>query len=157
IVSEGMVGGKVVEINPGSTDREAVAEDALLKSEKSTELTDVLDSVGSTLQGVREGEGTVQKLLKEREADDALVSAIKQIDQTAASAEQKLDAVKNLPLVGGYVPPSATDLLVRPKYECNRWVFAEADLFEPGRAVLTGPGRKALDEKAPKMKFHQNG
>jgi phospholipid/cholesterol/gamma-HCH transport system substrate-binding protein len=156
IVSEGMVGGKVVEIYPG-TAAEPVGEDALLASVPSTELTDVLAQVGNTLQDVKDGQGTVQKLLKDPEAYVAMVSAIKQIDRTAASAQQDLEAMKKLPLVGGYVE-DVNDILVRPKCEVNRWVFAEADLFEPGRAVLTAQGRKALDDQAPKMTgFRQKG
>jgi phospholipid/cholesterol/gamma-HCH transport system substrate-binding protein len=42
-----------------------------------------------------------------------------------------------------------TGLLVRPNCERNRRSFAEEDLFEPGRAVLTAPGRQRLDGLAP--------
>lgn len=42
-------------------------------------------------------------------------------------------------------------LLVRPNSERNRWVLAEADLFEPGRAQLTTLGRQKLDEVAKKV------
>src|SRR5262249_18586497 len=33
--------------------------------------------------------------------------------------------------------------------EVNRQWFGEADLFEPGRSVLTGPGRQQLDRLVP--------
>jgi hypothetical protein len=49
-------------------------------------------------------------------------------------------------------------LLVRPNCERNRWIFPEGDLFEASRAVLTGDGRKRLDELAPKLAgFKQKG
>ena len=38
---------------------------------------------------------------------------------------------------------------MRPDHERNRRVFAENDLFEPGRAVLTAEGKEKLDELAP--------
>src|SRR5207248_1827394 len=55
---------------------------------------------------------------------------------------------KRLPLVNRYVE-DPTALLVRPNCERNRQCFAEGDLFEPGRAVLTAQGRQRLDDLGP--------
>jgi phospholipid/cholesterol/gamma-HCH transport system substrate-binding protein len=156
IVSEGMVGGKVVEIDPGSA-AEAVAEDAQIASRPSAELTDVLAQVSGTLQGIREGQGTLGKLVRDPEGYAALLSLLHQSEQTMASVQRDADALKRMPVLGGYVEdPQA--LLVRPDCERNRWVFAERDLFEPDRAVLTGAGRQRLDEIAPKVNgFRQKG
>jgi phospholipid/cholesterol/gamma-HCH transport system substrate-binding protein len=152
IVSEGMIGGKVLEIHrgpprPGVTD-EPAPQNALLSGEPARELADVLGQVGETLKGIQGGEGTLGKLAHDREAYDALVSVLLQGKDTLSSIQKDADAMKRLPFVGGYVEDPAK-LLVRPQSERNRKWFAEADLFEPGRAVLTAAGRQRLDNLTP--------
>jgi phospholipid/cholesterol/gamma-HCH transport system substrate-binding protein len=152
IVSEGMIGGKVVEIQPGKSANTAsdkgLPEDTLLASAPSAELGDVLGEVQSTLAGIRDGEGTLGKLARDPRAYDALLTLLKQSTETMSSVQRDADAIKRLPLVGGYVE-DATELLVRPNRERNRRWFAESDLFEPGRAVLTAQGRDNLDSVGP--------
>jgi phospholipid/cholesterol/gamma-HCH transport system substrate-binding protein len=148
IVSEGMIGGKVVEILPGSPSADPVSDGALLASRSAPELTDVLGHVEHALDDIRQGQGTVAKLLKDPEAYSNLVEALHQSRETLSSFQQDAEAIKRLPVIRGYVEdPQA--LLVRPQCERNRQVFAEAELFEPGRAVLTEEGRRRLDELAP--------
>lgn len=152
IVSEGMLGGKVLEIHrsqlkPGQND-EAAAEDALLESEAGTELADVLGQVKQTLQGIQNGDGTLGKLARDPQAYDALLALLHQGRDTMVSIGQGADAVKHMPVVRDYVEDPAS-LLVRPNCERNRKCFAEGELFEPGRAVLTEQGRQRLDELAP--------
>jgi phospholipid/cholesterol/gamma-HCH transport system substrate-binding protein len=156
IVSEGMVGGKVVEIDPGSA-ADRVGDDALIATLPSTELTDVLAAVGGTLQGIRDGEGTLGRLARDPEGYLALLRLLKQGERTMASVQEDADALKRVPLIGGYVE-DPQGLLIRPNCERNRWVFAEGDLFEPGRAVLTTQGRQKLDEISPRVNgFKQKG
>jgi phospholipid/cholesterol/gamma-HCH transport system substrate-binding protein len=152
IVSEGMIGGKVLEIRrgarpPGDPDRPA-GDGAVLASEPSRELGDVLAEVGEAIQGIRNGEGTLGKLARDPRAYDALVDLLAQGRGTLGSIQQDADALKRLPVVNRYVE-DPTALLVRPNCERNRQWFAEQDLFEPGRAVLTAPGRQRLDALAP--------
>jgi phospholipid/cholesterol/gamma-HCH transport system substrate-binding protein len=152
IVSEGMLGGKVLEIHrgqlkPGQND-EPAAEDALLESEAGTELADVLGQVKQTLQGIQNGDGTLGKLARDPQAYDALLDLLHQGRDTMVSIGQGADAVKHMPVVRDYVEDPAS-LLVRPNCERNRRYFAEAELFEPGRAVLTAQGRQRLDDLAP--------
>jgi phospholipid/cholesterol/gamma-HCH transport system substrate-binding protein len=149
IVSEGMIGGKVLEIHrgpgrPGVAD-EPAPPDGLLIGEPARELADVLGQVGETLKGIQGGEGTLGKLARDQQAYDALVSVLLQGKDTLSSIQKDADAMKRLPFVGGYVE-DPTKLLVRPQAERNRKWFAEADLFEPGRAVLTSAGRQRLAE-----------
>jgi phospholipid/cholesterol/gamma-HCH transport system substrate-binding protein len=152
IVSEGMLGGKVLEIHRGQLKSgqpdELVAEDALLTTEASTELADVLGQVKQTLQDIRGGEGTLGKLAQDPQAYRALLALIEQSRDTMASIGQSADAVKHLPVVRSYVE-DANEVLIRPNCERNRQYFAEADLFDPGRAVLTAQGKQRLDELAP--------
>jgi phospholipid/cholesterol/gamma-HCH transport system substrate-binding protein len=152
IVSEGMLGGKVLEIhrgqlNAGEQDEQA-AEDALLESESSTELADVLGQVKQTLQGIQNGDGTLGKLARDPQAYDALLDLIQHGRETMISIGQGADAVKHMPVVRDYVE-DATSLLVRPNCERNRQYFAASELFEPDRAVLTAQGRQHLDNLAP--------
>jgi phospholipid/cholesterol/gamma-HCH transport system substrate-binding protein len=111
-------------------------------------LTDVLGEVKSTLAEIREGQGTVSKLLKDPQAYSQLIAALQQSKETLESFKQDADAIKRLPVVRSYVEDKEA-LLVRPNCERNRQWFAERDLFEPGRAVLTADGRRRLDELAP--------
>ncbi|MBV9123121.1 MAG: MCE family protein [Planctomycetes bacterium] len=148
IVSEGMVGGKVIEIDPGSDAAPPVQENALIASQSSVELTDVLGELGGTLKGIHNGEGSVGKLVKEDEAYQELLGLIRTSRGTMNSIKQDADALKGLPVVRSYVQ-DAYQTLVRPDCERNRRWFTEAELFEPGHAVLTAQGRQRLDELAP--------
>jgi phospholipid/cholesterol/gamma-HCH transport system substrate-binding protein len=148
IVSEGMIGGKVIEVYPGTPEAEPVQDNAVLASRPSPEFTEVLGQVSTTLQGIRDGEGTLGKLVKDPRVYEGLVSLIEQGQETASSLKQDADALKQMPIVRGYVEdPHA--LLVRPNCERNRRCFAEEELFEPGRAVLTTQGKRQLDFLGP--------
>jgi phospholipid/cholesterol/gamma-HCH transport system substrate-binding protein len=148
IVAEGMIGGKVVEISPGSPSAEVVADNAVIASRSTPELTDVLAQLDGALQDVRDGRGTLGKLVRDEGAYTELLNTLKQGRNTLASIKQDADALKEMPLVRNYVR-DAHKLLVRPECEPNRRSFAEKDLFEPGRAVLTAQGREELDKLAP--------
>jgi phospholipid/cholesterol/gamma-HCH transport system substrate-binding protein len=142
IVSEGLIGGKVIEISPGTAAAQPIQDNALLASRPSTELTDVLDEVKTTLQGVRDGEGALGK---------ELVATLQQTRATMDSFQKTADGVRKLPIVRGYVK-DAQALLYRPGCERVRTVFTETDLFEAGRSSLTAQGRQRLDELVPKLK-----
>ena len=148
IVSEGMIGGKVVELYPGSAAADPVENDAKLASKPTADLTDVLAQMNNALDGLRAGQGSVAKLLKDPEAYDRVLAVLQQTQQTLSSFQQDADALKKLPVVRGYVEdPQA--LLIRPHCERVRQCYAAGDLFESGRAVLTEDGRRRLDEVGP--------
>ena len=67
IVGEGLVGGKTIEIDRGHA-AEPLADDALIASRSTPELTDVLAQVNSALQDIRDGQGTLGRLAKDPEA-----------------------------------------------------------------------------------------
>jgi phospholipid/cholesterol/gamma-HCH transport system substrate-binding protein len=145
IVSEGMIGGKVVEIDPGSAAAPVIEENARLASRPTRDLADVLGQVNAALEGIRNGQGTVGKLVQDPEAYASMLALLQQSRDTLAAFQQDAEALKRLPVVRSYVEdPQA--LLVRSDCERNRQFFAEGDLFEPGRAVLTTSGRQRLDE-----------
>ena len=142
IVSEGLIGGKVIEVHPGTDKADPVQDNAVLASQPTTELADVLAEVKTTLRNVRDGEGTV---------GTELVGTLQQTRATMEAFEKTGNAVRKLPIVRGY-DKDAQSLLVRPDCERVRTVFAEGDLFEPGRSALTAPGKQRLDAVAEKLK-----
>jgi hypothetical protein len=142
IVSEGLIGGKAIEINPGTESAGPAPEDGLLSSRSTAELSEVLDQVKSTLQKVRDGAGPLGLELS---------ATMQQARATMHSFEKSGDAVRKLPIVRSYAQDTLA-LLVRPECKRDRTVFAETDLFEPGRATLTVPGRQRLDELVPRIK-----
>ncbi len=157
IESDGLVGGKVLEIKPGkpsaagSAEGGPVAEDQLLQGDSS----DLMEQVGAALGGVEQGKGSLGKFATEPEAHDAFVDLMHQGKKTLEKSEeavttlqQDADALKRLPLVGGYIE-DPTALLERYNCERDRRIYNATDLFEPGRAVLTARGRQNLDNMAP--------
>src|SRR5262249_1063456 len=135
-------------IHPGSDAAEPVADNALIAARPSAELTDMLGQVGSTLKGIGSGEGSLGKLVKDDQAYQELVKLLRQGRGTMASLQENADAIKGVPLGRGYVKDPGREL-VRPDCERNRQWYHEAELFEPGHAVLTTQGRKRLDELVP--------
>jgi phospholipid/cholesterol/gamma-HCH transport system substrate-binding protein len=158
IVSEGMVGGKVVEIDPG-TSADGVADDASIASRPGSDLTDAVAEFGRTVQDVREGKGPLGQLLAGflQQSQKTMQQSEKTMASVQHDADSVTDAAKRVPILGGYIEdPQA--LLVRPNCERNRWCFADTDLFEPDRAVLTAQGRHRIDDIAPKVNgFRQKG
>lgn len=173
IVPEGMVGGKVVEIHPGSDDKESIEDHAIIATRPSTELSDILvradhaidEAKGSLTQTsqkltnvlvqtdnllneVRQGRGTLGKFIKDDGMYSESLRVLQQFRRTMVSLQQNSDAMKELPLVRNYVTDAHKEL-VRPDCERNRKYFQEDELFEPGQAILTADGRKKLDELAP--------
>src|SRR5262249_44270981 len=105
--------------------------------------------------GVQDGQGTLGKLVKDPQVYEAVLAlirngndAVEKSKDTMSSIQRDADALKKMPLIRGYVEDPLA-LLVRPNCERNRRTFAESDLFEPGRAVLTASGREKLNELAP--------
>lgn len=164
IVGEGLIGGKVVEIHPGSPGVAAIEPGATIPGQAdrlmeeirglagrgqalvqevetlTRETTQVMRESQALLRDVRQGEGPVGK---------ELVASLKQFQEATDSVGRGFDAMNHVPLLGRYMDASAT-LLVRPSAEQYPFVFKEEDLFEPGRAVLTPAGRARLDTLAAK-------
>ena len=141
IISEGMIGGKVLDLHPGSAAAPPADENALLETIPSVSLADLAKQFNDSVKSVRDGEGALGK-----EAVDTL----RQIRTTMSTFEQVGDAGKSMPFVRDYVKDPLA-LLVRPDCECNRYSYNEGELFEPGRAVLTADGRRLLDDLAPRL------
>ncbi len=173
IVSEGVVGAKVVEIVPGLPDAAPLSEPNLIRTERPTDLGDLmkqataslarLDAVSEAAEKglgeintiaatVRKGEGSLGKLVQEDEAYRNLMSLTERGERTLHDLDENLAAMKRTwPISRYFNDRSFFDrdrVLYHPGAVRDGRIFSEADLFEPGRSVLTARGRAKLDEVA---------
>jgi phospholipid/cholesterol/gamma-HCH transport system substrate-binding protein len=148
IVPEGMLGNKVLEIQPGKSNGLPVEENALLAAGPSNDLDGLLRDVSAALHDIQNGKGTVGKLVTEDKVHQALVELLQQGKTTLTSIQRVSDSLEKVPLVGGYIENPVT-ILDRPQSSRDRRVFDAEALFEPGQAILTAQGKRRLDEVAP--------
>jgi phospholipid/cholesterol/gamma-HCH transport system substrate-binding protein len=158
IRNEGLIGGKVIEIHPGSPSAATVepgatipgkpdaimeelrkladrGEDLVNRMQALTQQTGAAMEAGRDLMSdVRQGQGALGK---------EMVTSLKQFQQTTEAVGRSFDAMKDMPLVGRYVD-RATKALIRPNQERYGYVFKADDLFPPERAILTPTGRGHL-------------
>ncbi len=67
--------------------------------------------------------------------------------EAIVAIKQDAEAIKNMPIIRSYVEDTV-QLLVRPNMARDRVFYIEEDLFEEGRAILTGEGRDRLQKVA---------
>jgi phospholipid/cholesterol/gamma-HCH transport system substrate-binding protein len=162
ILSEGLIGGKVIELEPGTTGTLeagtviAGQPDQMMAklrdlANRSNELVDEFHTLAKQasmtmtetqglVRDIRLGEGTMGR---------ELVGSLRQIQSTSESVGHGFDAMKHVPFVGKYVD-APTRLLVRPSFARHAFVIDEKELFEPGRSYLTTAGKARLDTLAAK-------
>jgi phospholipid/cholesterol/gamma-HCH transport system substrate-binding protein len=148
IVPEGLIGGKVVELDPGSDAAAAVQSGDHIASRPVADFGEMiarLDSSLHTLTG-----SSIGKLMADPAAYQELVTMLRQGRGTLVSLQQDAEAIKALPIVRGYVSDPLREL-VRPECRSEKRTFAESDLFEPGTAILTPAGRERLDGLATEL------
>lgn len=150
IISEGLIGGKGLEIlprrpRPGDPEPQPIAEGVLLAS---VEPTDLMDQAGDTLASIKKLAGDPYMYQKSMAVVEQGQQTLESIQRASESIQRIADSAEKLPLVGGYIENPVT-LLTRSNAHRDRRVFAENDLFEPGRAVLTTNGKAQLDTIAP--------
>lgn len=166
IVPEGMVGGRVVEIHPGTDAASAVEDRAQIATQPAADLNELLAKMNHTLQGIGDGAGSLGKFVKDERAYHEAVQFLAQGRETLQSLQKELptlikdgrgtlstlrqdaEAIKELPFVRSYVTDNHKEL-VRP--DCERYCkyFGEGDLFDSGSAVLTSGGKANLDGIVP--------
>lgn len=171
IVSEGLVGAKVVEIVPGRADASPLGTPAVIASEPPVEVADLMKKAAVTLarldkaaeaaeQGLREmnaiaatirkGEGSLGKLVQEDEAYRKILALSDRGERTLGDVEENLAALKHTWPLSRYFNDRAfydrDRVLFHPNATRDSRTLREDELFEPGRAVLTAKGRRRLDE-----------
>lgn len=170
IMTEGVVGAKVLEIVPGAPDAPPLPASGLIASEPSVEVADLLKQATASLaridavaaaatEGlaevnaiaatVRKGEGSLGKLVMEDEAYQRLVALSAKGEGTLRDLEENLDALKRTWPLSRYFNSRAffdrESVLFQPGSERDSQTVRAEDLFEPGRSVLTVIGRSRLD------------
>lgn len=150
--SEGMVGAKVIELEPGTPTVGSLADGAVIASKPGSDFNEVIDQAASLVNDVKNGQGSLGKLLKDDKVYTEVAGTLEhtrqlmQKSQDAVSAiQQDADAIKKLPIIRGYVEDT-TSLMVRHAGTRLRKVIPAGDLFEPNRAVLTDEGKAKLTE-----------
>jgi len=141
IVPVGMVGGKVVEIDPGTKDAKIVEDLAVIASRP---VNDPVTQASKVLEALDQEKANVHELI------DNTNSLVRKGQKTLASMQQATDAVKRLPGFRSYVE-DVHELLYRPNCQRTPQWYAESDLFDPGRALLTDGGRDRLRELVPQI------
>lgn len=195
IHANGLLGSKVIAIQPGDPSAGALAgthlvgvkpfevADAVndvrdLAKEAKAFASDARTAVASAkdlIDGVRAGEGTLGKLVRDETLYDEARKVLSRADKTMSNVEgemgalrgfvsdgrdtlrsvkQGTDAIGKLPLVRNYVEDHIA-LLVRPTMSRVHWNYATRDLFEPGTAVLTSDGMWHLTNLANTLNDHR--
>lgn len=139
IVSEGVFGGKVIEVDPGSTSRDKVADMAEIDATPSMELAEVVGQLGNVIKIVDQQKARVGELVEDTDR------LIRRGSDTMESMQQIAEGVKDMWGIRSYVK-DPQKLLYPPGCECKPWWFAEGDLFEPGSDRLTSQGRQRLGD-----------
>ncbi len=177
IVTEGVVGAKVVEITPGQPDSPALADRGFIAVERPVEIADLLRDARASLQrvdsvavaaeqglgevntiarSIRNGEGSIGKFVQDDEAYRKLVALSERGERTLNDLEENLAALKRTWPLSRYFNDRAffdrDRVLYHPNAERDCRTVREEDLFESGRAVLTAEGRSRLDEVARWLK-----
>ena len=168
-----MVGARVVELTPGGPETPPIAEGGLIQSEAPVELSDLMKKTGASLQkldevartaragleemgaiasSIREGKGTLGKLVRDDAAYQSLMSLTRRGERTVTALEDNLAALKHTWPLSRYFDSRAyferDKLLFQPGSLRDSRTFRVEELFEPGRAILTPVGRTRLDEVA---------
>jgi outer membrane protein OmpA-like peptidoglycan-associated protein len=141
IVPVGMVGGKVVEINPGTKEAQVIEDNAVIASRP---VNDPITQASQMLEALDKEKANVHELL------DNTNALVRRGQKTLTSMQQATDAVKRLPGFRSYVE-DAHELLYRPNCERTPQWFTETELFAPGRAQLTDGGRDRLRDLVPQL------
>lgn len=171
IISEGLIGAKIVEIAPGRSDAPPAGDMAQIASERPIELADFLkrattslarlDAAASSAEkglseitalasSIRRGEGSLGKLAQDDALYQHLIDLSHRGERTLTSLEENLDALKQTWPLSRYFDNRAfldrERVLYQPGADRRSRILRSDDLFEPGRSVLTNLGRLRLDE-----------
>ncbi len=173
IVPQSLVGAKIVDIAPGKPDSPVVADRGTIGVETPMELVDLMKQAAASLKrvdavaeaaekglgevnaiasSIRKGKGSLGKFVRDDEAYQKLVALSDHGARAVGALDDNLAALKRTwPLSRYFDDKGFYDrerVLFKPGSERDSRTLRADDLFEPGRSVLTEPGRKQLDDVA---------
>jgi phospholipid/cholesterol/gamma-HCH transport system substrate-binding protein len=173
ILTEGVVGAKVVEIVPGRPGAAPLGPLGVIGSERPPDLADLMARASGSLRrvdavadaaergltevnaiaaAVRRGEGSLGKLVRDDEAYRKLIGLSRRGERALGDLEENLAALKRTWPLSRYFQGRAffdrERVLFHPGSERDSRTLREDELFEPGRAALTAQGRTRLDDVA---------
>jgi len=182
VVLQGVIGSKVVELVPGRPDAPALDPSALLPSEDPIELADLVNEASKTLKrvdiaaraaergmdeiavvasSIREGKGTLGKLVREDEVYQKILTMSDHGTKTIDDLGDNLNALKRTWPISRYFDSKGfydrDHLLYQPGSERSSRTLSADDLFRPGQAILTDRGCKRLDEVGAWFKAAKQG
>lgn len=165
VKTEGLLGGKVIDIVPGSPGSDTLAEYSVIPGtveSLSDDLKKLANDSQATLADLRGLTGKLKTLSERSEkavqeveglANDLregkgtlgseVLSTMKQVRESSQTVQNGFDAMKHLPFVGKHVD-ATTKTLVRPGMDKFVGVFAESELFHEGRSVFHPEGVEKL-------------
>jgi phospholipid/cholesterol/gamma-HCH transport system substrate-binding protein len=171
IVSEGLVGAKVVELIPGRSDAAKIEELGAIATERPIEASDLMKTAASSLArldaatkaaekelgeltaltaSIRKGEGSLGKLVQDETLYQNLVDVSHRGERALTALDEDLTALKETWPFSRYFERRAyldrESVLFQPGAARNSRSLSTDDLFEPGRSVLTKEGQARLDE-----------
>lgn len=142
IVSEGMVGGKLVELTPGRADSPGVADLDMLASEKPIEMTDLMQKAAASLArldaatqaaekglgqineitaSIHRGEGSLGKFIRDDTLHQNLADLSQRSERALTALEDNLAALKETWPLSRY-------------FERRAYADRERAVFQPGSA-----------------------
>ena len=116
------------------------------------ESRELIRTADSSISGLRaDAKQTLGKVDESLSVVREEVAGVKELVSSGKEAVNAVrldaEAFKGMPVVRSYVEDAAK-ILIRPNCSKETVYYVEEDLFEPGRAVLTGGGRDRLDKVA---------
>lgn len=175
IETQGVVGARVVEIQPGDPEAPALGTgpEARISSVEPIEIAQVLEDarrglgrieevagtadaglreIHAIAESIRNGRGTLGLMVNDESAYRQIVELGHRGEKTLTELEENLTAMKHTWPISRFFNDRAyfdkDRLLVRTGARRESRVFREEELFEPGRSALTANGRRRLDEFA---------
>ena len=109
-----------------------------------------LEEINAIAGSIREGKGSLGKLVRDEAAYQSLMSLTHRGERTFSAMEDNLAALKRTWPLSRYSDSRSyferEKVLYQPGSRRDSRSFRDEELFEPGRAILTPVGRTRLDE-----------
>lgn len=121
IGSDGLMGNKIVLIAPGTANNQPLADNDMIKTVQPVSMDDILiklkvsgdnaasitGDLAAVMQNIREGKGTIGKLLMDSTTSETIDDALVNIKQGTSGFKKNMDAASHNILLRGYIKKKA--------------------------------------------------